>query len=257
MNFRQGFCTLVLFIITPLGIFGRRSVLPGQQHSSVTNRTVYNRARRQAGVCYSSTSCSGDIIPATSERECCVGTDNGLSFSSGGVCIRCIGVLLSFSLYNYHSLTTFCSLFSVHGFTRARYQVVEGERVDVSFQLNVKGTSQFESSLNIRGEVTASADGTASKNDVILPHNSLVLFFNTIGFSDFESFLSQTISITRFTNRAEIRLFSIDDHITLEYDDRVLLTFTPANPDFIPSLEGFGEYMRHTVTIDIIDNDSK
>ena len=158
----------------PLGIFGRRSVLTGQQHSAVTNRTVYNRARRQAGVCYSSTTCSGDIIPAKSERECCVGTDNGLSFSSGGVCIRCIGVLYH-SLY--HSLTTFCSLFSVHGFTRARYQVVEGERVDVSFQLNVKGTSQFESSLNIRGEVTASADGTASKNDVILPHNSLVYIF--------------------------------------------------------------------------------
>ena len=81
--------------------------------------------------------------------------------------------------------------------------------MDVSFQLNVKGSSQFE--LNIRGEVTASADGTASKNDVILPHNSLMLFFNTIGFSDFESFPSQTISITRFINRAEMRLFSIDE----------------------------------------------
>ena len=82
---------------SPLGIFGRRSVITGQQHSAVTeavtNKTVYNRARRQAGVCYSSTSCSGDLIPATSERKCCIGTDNGLSFSSGGVCIRCIGVL--------------------------------------------------------------------------------------------------------------------------------------------------------------------
>ena len=49
--------------------------------------------------------------------------------------------------------------------------MVEGERVDVSFQLNVKGSSQFETSLNIAGVVTASADGTASKNDVILPYN--------------------------------------------------------------------------------------
>ena len=43
--------------------------------------------------------------------------------------------------------------------------MVEGERVDVAFQLNVKGTSQFESGLNIPGVVTASAGGTASKND--------------------------------------------------------------------------------------------
>ena len=54
-----------------------------------------------------------------------------------------------------------------------------------------------------------------------------------------------------------MRLFSIDDLVTLEYDDRVLLTFTPANPALIPSLEGFGEYMRDTVTIDIMDNDHK
>ena len=93
-----------------LGILGRRSVLTGQQNSAVTNRTVYNRVRRQAGVCYSSTTCSGDVIPASSERECCIGTDDGLSFSSGGVCIRCIGVLsFSPSFFDYILFVIFSS----------------------------------------------------------------------------------------------------------------------------------------------------
>ena len=57
------------------------------------------------------------------------------------------------------------------------------------------------------------------------------------------------------TNSAEIRLFTANDEITLEFDDRVLLMFTPDNPGLIPGLEGMGEYMRDTATVHIIDND--
>ena len=61
----------------------------------------------------------------------------------------------------------------------------------------------------------------------------------------------------RFTNSAEIRLFASNDDITLEYDDRVLLSFSPANPALIPSVEATGEYIRDSATVNIIDNDSK
>ena len=40
--------------------------------------------------------------------------------------------------------------------------MVEDERLDTSFQLNVKGMTAF-SSLIITGTITAMADGTASK----------------------------------------------------------------------------------------------
>ena len=55
----------------------------------------------------------------------------------------------------------------------------------------------------------------------------------------------------------EIHLFTSNDQITLEYDDRVLLVFTPDNPGLIPGVEGIGEYIRDTAIVNIIDNDSK
>ena len=59
------------------------------------------------------------------------------------------------------------------------------------------------------------------------------------------------------SNSVEIRLFTSNDETTLEYDDRVILTFTPDNPALISGLEAQGEYTRDTVTVQIIDSDSK
>ena len=42
--------------------------------------------------CYSDTACSGSLVPADNQRECCAGTDEGLSYSSGGTCSVCIGM---------------------------------------------------------------------------------------------------------------------------------------------------------------------
>ena len=72
------------------------------------------------------------------------------------------------------------------------------------------------------------------------------------GQSDFESLMPIS-----FVNETEIRLFTSNDETTLEYDDRVILTFTPDNPAFITGLEAEGEYVRYTATVYIIDNDSK
>ena len=44
--------------------------------------------------CYSSTSCTGSIIAASSARDCCAGTDDGLSFSDAEGCHVCIGIII-------------------------------------------------------------------------------------------------------------------------------------------------------------------
>ena len=41
--------------------------------------------------------------------------------------------------------------------------MVEDERLDTMFQLNVKGTTQFGGALVVAGVITATADGTAGK----------------------------------------------------------------------------------------------
>ena len=56
---------------------------------------------------------------------------------------------------------------------------------------------------------------------------------------------------------AEVRLFTSNDQITLEYDDSVILTFTPDNPALITGLEAQGEYVRDTANVNIIDSDSE
>ena len=58
-------------------------------------------------------------------------------------------------------------------------------------------------------------------------------------------------------NNTEICLFTTNDNVTLEYDDTVILRFTPDNPAFIPDVESRGEFIRDIAVVNIIDNDSK
>ena len=43
---------------------------------------------------------------------------------------------------------------------------------------------------------------------------------------------------------AEVRLFTTNDEVTLEYDDTVILRFNPTSPLLIPGVEGEGEFCR-------------
>ena len=52
-----------------------------------------------------------------------------------------------------------------------------------------------------------------------------------------------------------IALRTRNDDITLEYDDSVLLLFTPDEDDLIEFYEEEGEYIRDNVTVHITDND--
>ena len=62
---------------------------------------------------------------------------------------------------------------------------------------------------------------------------------------------------TDIENRADIRLFPIDDFITLEYDDAIMLKFTPEYSNLISILENQPnpEFIRTNATANIIDDD--
>ena len=109
--------------------------------------------------CYSDTACSGSLVPADNQRECCAGTDEGLSYSAGGTCNLCIGMLYIEVAFGFDKQ----DICAVHGFAQAVYDVDEDARLDTEFRLNVKGTTAFPG-LNIRGIITAEAAGTASKS---------------------------------------------------------------------------------------------
>ena len=65
------------------------------------------------------------------------------------------------------------------------------------------------------------------------------------------------MSVSSTLPSAEIRLFTANDEVTLEYEDRVLLNFDPILTNLIPRLEALGEYVRNTAIVNIIDNDCK
>ena len=61
--------------------------------------------------CFNSTGCTGSLVRVSSERECCVGTNDGLSYNDGLNCTNCTGTLTSWQ----HKLTLAsmsCSLLS-------------------------------------------------------------------------------------------------------------------------------------------------
>ena len=65
------------------------------------------------------------------------------------------------------------------------------------------------------------------------------------------------MSVTSTLPSAEIRLFTANDEVTLEYDDRVQLNFNPTAAGLITGLESLGEYVRSTAIVNIIDSDCK
>ena len=131
--------------------------------------------------------------------------------------------------------------------------MVEGDRLDTSIQFNVKGVTAFPD-IVVTGNITVAVAGTASEWFEPRTTDGLqysVLCIN-VGPSDIEEFAT-----VPFINSAEIRLFTRQDFINLEYDDRVILIFTPDDPSILSAAEGVGEYIRDTATVNIIDNDSK
>ena len=134
--------------------------------------------------------------------------------------------------------------------------MIEGHRVYTEFALNVKGVTQ--TTAIIVGSINAVADGTASKLYENNTHRNKIMFILTIviGLFDFLELTTIIYSSARSDTQAII-LSTNNDQITLEYEDRIQLTFTPDNPSLIANFEDIGEYIRDFSTINIVDNDSK
>lgn len=58
-------------------------------------------------------------------------------------------------------------------------------------------------------------------------------------------------------NTAIIQVHARNDAVTLEYDDVILLLFTPEDSSLIELYESKGEYIRDRMTVSIIDKDRK
>ena len=58
-------------------------------------------------------------------------------------------------------------------------------------------------------------------------------------------------------DEAMIELRTRNDDITLEYDDTVILVFTPDDDNLIAEYEAAGEYIRDRAVVRIVDNDRK
>ena len=78
-----------------------------------------------------------------------------------------------------------------------------------------------------------------------------------IGSSDFETLKPEDVIIDGDYPSTNVCLFIMNDEITLEYEDRVLLRFTPTHVNLVPSLERNFEYIRDTAVVNIIDSDRK
>ena len=130
----------------------------------------------------------------------------------------------------------------------------EDDRLDTEFGLNVKGTTAFLE-LNIGGTITAEAAGTASKTmyRVCIHCNTSLPVVS----SDFENLQDIGVLVTSALPSAEICLFTANDEVTLEYEDRVQLDFNITSADLITDLEAVGEYVRNTAIVNIIDSDCK
>ena len=74
-----------------------------------------------------------------------------------------------------------------------------------------------------------------------------------IGSDDFE----QLSPIGVEDNSANIRLFTTNNEITLEYDDTVILRFRAQLPGFVQNVQNAGEFIRDVAIVNIIDNDRK
>ena len=74
-----------------------------------------------------------------------------------------------------------------------------------------------------------------------------------VGTTDFVTFSVTTVA----DNRATIPLLATNDGITLEYNDSVVMTFSPSIASRIQFPLDAGEFLRNTATVNIIDMDCK
>lgn len=83
------------------------------------------------------------------------------------------------------------------------------------------------------------------------------MYFSSAGSSDFEDLPPQSVFIG-LNDNATTPIYVNFDIVSLEYNDRIRLGFTPDFPHLRTTLEAnFGEYLRDSATVNIIDEQSE
>ena len=83
-----------------------------------------------------------------------------------------------------------------------------------------------------------------------------MLVSQSLGSTDFFNIPPVNVEVEG-SDAVMIELHTRNDAVTLEYDDTVLLLFSPDEDDLIEFYEEYGEYIRNSVVVRIIDNDRK
>ena len=79
----------------------------------------------------------------------------------------------------------------------------------------------------------------------------------SLGRSDFEGLTQASVIIDGDSPSTNVNLSTVNDEVTLEYEDRVMLRFIPTQANTISGLESNFEYIRDTAIVNIIDDDCK
>ena len=123
--------------------------------------------------------------------------------------------------------------------------------------LNVVGRTQFPGLFLIR-TITSEAAGASKQHLFYLSHSPQLTSytFNFVGIycsSDFESLQQPVdVSIDRNNPFTGFDILLDNDAVTLEYDDQVLLRFTPSEADLIPFLESNFQILLLSISLIMI-----
>ena len=153
--------------------------------------------------------------------------------------------LVGFCVCGWTITSWFISLTAVHGFGNTAYSVQEGEALNILFELNVKGMTQFGSSLFIPGNVTVEYDSSESEKLQKFLICKKFVYHYSLG----PVLLHQVSS----SNAISVQLIAL----YVQSNKTITLRFTPDNPAFVPGLEGVGEYVRDTAVVNVTNNEGK
>ena len=135
----------------------------------------------------------------------------------------------------------------MHGFEHVKYEVLEGETLNITFKRNVKGASNHRR-LSLRGSITSIGD-EAGKSSILqsTKHNGHICFadYNPVMIS---------VGMTDHTVSFSVTTYSDD---VVEGGENIVLEFESPINNYVDLVEATGEFVSHTAVILIIDKDSE
>ena len=135
----------------------------------------------------------------------------------------------------------------MHGFEHVKYEVFEGETVNITFKRNVKGTTQHRR-LSFTGSITSAGDETGKLSILQSRKHNYHLCF-----ADYNPIMI-SLGMTDHTVSFPVTTYSDD---VVEGGENIVLEFESPINNYVDLVEATGEFVSHTAVILIIDRDSE